>query len=116
MASSQPVCLASSSHLVLSIEEELAKDPKITVPERYVRVGQNPPILETPIPIPTIDMKQLVSLETKDLEKKKLHECCKEWGLFQVFFSTIIFISFQFINKHDSLGLHFTFCEIHVSL
>ena len=91
MASSQPVCLASSSHLVLSIEEELAKDPKITVPERYVRVGQNPPILETPVPISTIDMKQLVSLETRDLEKKKLHECCKEWGLFQVFFSTIIF-------------------------
>ncbi|XP_030971841.1 protein SRG1-like [Quercus lobata] len=84
MASSLPVCLASSSHLVLSIEEELAKDPKNTVPERYVRVGQNPPILETPIPIPTIDMKQLVSLETKDLEKMKLHECCKEWGLFQL--------------------------------
>lgn len=92
MASSQTVCLSSSSHLVLSIEEELAKDPKVTVPERYVRVGQDSPSLETPIPIPTIDMKQLVSLETKDLEKKKLHECCKEWGLFQVFFfSTIIF-------------------------
>nr|POE48439.1 codeine o-demethylase [Quercus suber] len=84
MASSQSVCLASSSHLVLSFEEELAKNPKITIPERYVRVGQDPPILETPIPIPTIDMKQLVSLETKDLEKKKLHECCKEWGLFQL--------------------------------
>ncbi|KAK7814667.1 protein srg1 [Quercus suber] len=84
MASLQPVCPASSSHLVLSIEEELAKDPKITVPERYVRVGQDPPILETPIPIPTINMKQLVSLETKDLEKRKLHECCKEWGLFQL--------------------------------
>uniref|UniRef100_A0A2N9EK05 Non-haem dioxygenase N-terminal domain-containing protein n=1 Tax=Fagus sylvatica TaxID=28930 RepID=A0A2N9EK05_FAGSY len=84
MASSEPVCF-SSSHLVLSIEEEQAKDPKIKVPERYIRVDQDPPSLETPAPnIPTIDMKQLASLETKDFELEKLHEGCKEWGLFQL--------------------------------
>ena len=100
MASSEPVCF-SSSHLVLSIEEELAKDPKIKVPERYIRVDQDPPSLETPAPnIPTIDMEQLASLETKDFELEKLHEGCKEWGLFQVnfFLNYLLFFCFQFIH------------------
>ena len=102
MASSEPVCF-SSSHLVLSI------DPKIKFPERYIRVDQDPPSLETPAPnIPTIDMKQLASLETKDFELEKLHEGCKEWGLFQVNFFSIIYFFFVFNS--------FTCYEIRVAL
>lgn len=74
------------AHLVLSIEEELAKDPQIkVVPERYVQVDQDPPPLSTVFPaIPTVDMKKLVSLETKDSQAEKLQTICMEWGLFQL--------------------------------
>jgi hypothetical protein len=79
----------ASSHLVLSIEEELAKNPHSkVVPERFVRPvdHQDPPgLLGALFPaIPTVDMKKLVSVETKDSETDKLKTTCMEWGLFQV--------------------------------
>ncbi|XP_059436404.1 protein SRG1-like [Corylus avellana] len=76
----------SSDHLVLTIEEELAKDPKIKlVPKRYVQVDQDPPVVGTLFPaIPTVDMKKLASVETKDFEVEKLQTICMEWGLFQL--------------------------------
>ncbi|KAG2689170.1 hypothetical protein I3760_09G128100 [Carya illinoinensis] len=87
MASQQVGLITSSDHLVLSINEELRKlDPKIKVPERFIRVTQDPaPVLGTSIPaIPTVDMKKLVSEDTKDFEVEKLHSICIEWGLFQL--------------------------------
>lgn len=87
MASSKQASLAPNFHLLLSIEEELANDPNIKVPERYTRNDQDPPALGNPsfqYSISTIEMKQLVSPETEDLELEKLHSICVECGLFQV--------------------------------
>ncbi|XP_018815952.2 codeine O-demethylase-like [Juglans regia] len=89
-SSKQESTLATTTHLLVSIEEELSKDPNIKVPERYTRIDHNhqdPPALATPsfqYPISTIDMKQLVSPETEDFELEKLHSICMECGLFQL--------------------------------
>lgn len=105
-----------SSHLVLSIEAELAKNPHSkVVPERYVRPvdHQDPPALLGALfpAIPTVDMKKLASVETKDSEVDKLQTTCMEWGLFQVdllldqiFF---FFFSFQLMTKYEVSFYHF---------
>ncbi|CAK7350319.1 unnamed protein product [Dovyalis caffra] len=74
-------------HSVFSVQE-LIKEPIISVPQQYVHLNQqNPTVSEFtgPLPtLPTIDFKQLVSVDTTDLELERLHSTCKEWGFFQL--------------------------------
>ncbi|KAF5943995.1 hypothetical protein HYC85_018072 [Camellia sinensis] len=83
MASSKPKGLGSS----LTIQE-LAKEPMLVVPERYVRLDNKPcSILSedaTSQTIPTVDMQQLLMGEATDFQLDKLHSICKEWGIFQL--------------------------------
>ncbi|KAF8391139.1 hypothetical protein HHK36_023440 [Tetracentron sinense] len=75
------------SSLPVPSVQELAKDPVIGVPPRYVRPDQDPPIVsDTSLvsEVPVIDMERLVSGENKDLELARLHSACKEWGFFQL--------------------------------
>ncbi|KAK7407472.1 hypothetical protein VNO78_09423 [Psophocarpus tetragonolobus] len=72
-----------TSLLVPSVHE-LAKQPITKVPERYVRVNQDPVISDTvSLPqVPVIDMNKLFSEDGTELEK--LNQACKEWGFFQL--------------------------------
>ncbi|XP_028064391.1 codeine O-demethylase-like isoform X1 [Camellia sinensis] len=83
MASSKPKGLGSS----LTIQE-LAKEPMLVIPERYVRLDNEPcPILSedaTSQTIPTVDMQQLLMVEATDFQLDRLHSICKEWGIFQL--------------------------------
>ncbi|KAF8391147.1 hypothetical protein HHK36_023448 [Tetracentron sinense] len=75
-----------SSLLVPSVQE-LAKDPLIGVPPRYIRSDQDPPIVSDTslVPeVPVIDMERLVAAESMDLELARLHSACEEWGFFQL--------------------------------
>ncbi|XP_056167744.1 protein SRG1-like [Syzygium oleosum] len=70
--------------------QELIKETMGAVPERYVRHDQEPQIIsdngrtETPI-VPVIDLGKLSSDQTVcDPELEKLHEACKDLGLFQL--------------------------------
>ncbi|KAF8391138.1 hypothetical protein HHK36_023439 [Tetracentron sinense] len=75
------------SSLPVPSVQELAKDPVMGVPLRYVRPDQDPPIVSdtTLAPeVPVIDVERLVSGESKDLELARLHSACKEWGFFQL--------------------------------
>ncbi|KAF8391148.1 hypothetical protein HHK36_023449 [Tetracentron sinense] len=67
--------------------QELAKETTTTVPLRYVRPDQDPPIVSDTtlvLEVPVIDMERLVSGENMDLELARFHSACKEWGFFQV--------------------------------
>ncbi|KAF8408982.1 hypothetical protein HHK36_005053 [Tetracentron sinense] len=67
--------------------QELAKGPLVAVPQRYVQLDQEPPILPEFISmpkIPVIDMQSLLTKESMDLELERLHSVCKEWGFFQL--------------------------------
>ncbi|THG05895.1 hypothetical protein TEA_022223 [Camellia sinensis var. sinensis] len=83
MASSKPKGLGSS----LTIQE-LAKEPMLVIPERYVRLDNKPcSILSedgTSQTIPTVDMQLLLMGEATDFQLDKLHSICKEWGIFQI--------------------------------
>ncbi|CAL5345280.1 unnamed protein product [Camellia sinensis] len=83
MASSKPKGLGSS----LTIQE-LAKEPMLVIPERYVRLDNKPcSILSedaTSQTIPTVDMQPLLMGEATDFQLDKLHSICKEWGIFQL--------------------------------
>ncbi|KAI8001454.1 Codeine O-demethylase [Camellia lanceoleosa] len=83
MASSKPKGIGSS----LTIQE-LAKEPMLVIPERYVRLDNQPcSILSedaTSQTIPTVDMQQLLMGEATDFQLDKLHSICKEWGIFQL--------------------------------
>ncbi|KAI8000756.1 Codeine O-demethylase [Camellia lanceoleosa] len=83
MASSKPKGFGSS----LTIQE-LAKEPMLVIPERYVRLDNQPcSILSedaTFQTIPTVDMQQLLMGESTDFQLDKLHSICKEWGIFQL--------------------------------
>ncbi|KAH7836508.1 hypothetical protein Vadar_002203 [Vaccinium darrowii] len=82
MESPKEHCIGSS----LSVQE-LAKEPMLLIPQRYVCFDEDLSIRShgSSLPtIPTIDMDQLVSGETTDLELEKLHLVCKDWGIFQL--------------------------------
>ncbi|XP_027361947.1 protein SRG1-like [Abrus precatorius] len=73
-----------TSLLVPSVKE-LAKQPMIEVPERYVRTNQDPPILSntTSFPhVPVIDLHKLLFEDATELEN--LDHACKQWGFFQL--------------------------------
>ncbi|XP_010059077.2 codeine O-demethylase [Eucalyptus grandis] len=78
-----------SGSSVVSVQE-LIKETINTVPERYVRHDQEPLILsdngstQTSV-VPVIDLGKLSSDEiVGDQELQKLHEACKDLGLFQL--------------------------------
>lgn len=78
------MAMHGTSCLVPSVQE-LAKQPIIEVPERYVHANQDPHILSNTISlpqVPIIDLHQLLSEDPSELEK--LDHACKEWGFFQV--------------------------------
>ncbi|KAI3442286.1 Fe2OG dioxygenase domain-containing protein [Psidium guajava] len=89
MGSQVPPLHTGSS--VVSVQE-LAKETMEAVPERYVHRDQEPQILsssgngstETPV-VPIIDLAKLSADQTADdRESQKLHEACKDLGLFQL--------------------------------
>ncbi|XP_056161849.1 codeine O-demethylase-like [Syzygium oleosum] len=87
MESQVPPLHAGSS--MVSVQE-LIKETMETVPERYVRRDQEPQILldngstQKPI-VSIIDLGKLSSDQTVgDHELEKLHEACKDLGLFQL--------------------------------
>ncbi|WJX52874.1 hypothetical protein P8452_38937 [Trifolium repens] len=76
--------------LTVPFVQELAKEALTKVPDRYVRLHQDRPILSsssatTPLPqLPVIDLSKLLSHDLNQPELKKLHYACKEWGFFQL--------------------------------
>ncbi|KAJ8616584.1 hypothetical protein MRB53_035956 [Persea americana] len=67
--------------------QELAREHLITVPPRYVRPDQDPPVAfasESFPMVPTVDMERLLHEESMPLELEKLHSACKDWGFFQL--------------------------------
>ncbi|XP_077219378.1 oxoglutarate-dependent flavonoid 7-O-demethylase 1-like [Tasmannia lanceolata] len=85
MESPTPVALAGS--LPVPNVQELATQHMLTVPPRYVRSDQDPPIISdsNSLPmIPIIDMESLLHGESMALELERLHSTCKEWGFFQL--------------------------------
>ncbi|KAK7307011.1 hypothetical protein VNO77_39697 [Canavalia gladiata] len=73
-----------TSLLVPSVHE-LAKQSIAKVPERYVRLNQDPVVSNTiSLPqIPVIDLSILLS-EDGTHELEKLDQACKQWGFFQL--------------------------------
>ncbi|XP_057948238.1 protein SRG1-like [Malania oleifera] len=70
----------------LSLQEFIKEPANFKVPECYVCEEESPMPAEAISlpPLPTIDMKRLLSGKTMDLEFHKLHTTCKEWGFFQL--------------------------------
>ncbi|GMH19470.1 hypothetical protein Nepgr_021311 [Nepenthes gracilis] len=80
--------VGGASILVPSVQE-LAKEKRTQVPERYVRTDlQEPPFVagggDSYPQFPFIDMERLTSTDFMDSELEKLHQVCKEWGFFQL--------------------------------
>ncbi|KAJ6775905.1 OXOGLUTARATE/IRON-DEPENDENT DIOXYGENASE [Salix koriyanagi] len=81
----EPVSLGKS--LAVPCVQDLAKEiSPTTVPARYLRLDQEPPIIinndAASLPkIPVIDMQRLISDE---LELDKMDRACREWGFFQL--------------------------------
>uniref|UniRef100_A0A2C9W6X7 Fe2OG dioxygenase domain-containing protein n=1 Tax=Manihot esculenta TaxID=3983 RepID=A0A2C9W6X7_MANES len=75
--------------LLVPCVQELAKEPLVTVPERYIRSDLDRPIVaagdDGTLPeLPVIDMQRLHLQESMESELAKLHLACKEWGFFQL--------------------------------
>ena len=103
-----------SSLLVPSVQE-LAKDPSLTVPSRYIRhdqdqslTSENDHALHFSHQIPVIDFQKLLSEKStgsgSDSEFEKLHLACKDWGFFQV--HTFI------VLRHDQLIIYRKYVRI----
>ncbi|PNY02670.1 protein SRG1-like, partial [Trifolium pratense] len=72
-----------TSILVPSVQE-LAKQPIIEVPERYLQPNQDPVVVSNTTSlqqVPVIDLSKLLSEDATELEK--FDHACKEWGFFQ---------------------------------
>ncbi|GAY55009.1 hypothetical protein CUMW_161100 [Citrus unshiu] len=74
------------SLLVPSVQE-LAENPMVAVPPRYIRPEQDAPVISDNTLIskfPVIDMQSLLSEESVDSELANLDFACREWGFFQL--------------------------------
>ncbi|XP_022935942.1 protein SRG1-like [Cucurbita moschata] len=72
------------SILVPSVQE-LAKQPIIEVPSRYIRPDLHSfPIVSAASEIPVIDMSNFHSDASMHSELARLHSACKNWGFFQL--------------------------------
>ncbi|XP_024975230.1 protein SRG1-like [Cynara cardunculus var. scolymus] len=71
------------SLLVPSVQE-LAKEPLVKVPTRYVRHHHGFSVASSVSAVPIIDMQRLASKDSSDHELEKLHFACKDWGFFQM--------------------------------
>lgn len=78
----------SGRSLVVPCVQDIVKENPTTVPKRYVRDDQEPPIITdacSGLPqVPVIDLGRLVSEDLAKPELEKLHHACKDWGFFQV--------------------------------
>ncbi|KAK9268103.1 hypothetical protein L1049_010542 [Liquidambar formosana] len=68
---------------ILSLQE-LAKEPIVAIPQSYICVDQEPPVLSGTTCLPTVPIIDMEHLVTTDNELEKLHSACKELGLFQL--------------------------------
>ncbi|KAJ0581542.1 putative codeine 3-O-demethylase [Helianthus annuus] len=80
--------MASLQHNHESLQE-LAKELKLVVPDRYVQEQQESTFVSEgslPLPsIPLIDLKDLINMQESDIEQwKNLRSICHEWGIFQL--------------------------------
>ena len=92
----EPEITTLGSSIPVPCVQELAKETRSTIPPRYVRFPNEPPIISdtTSLPqVPVIDMQRLFSAEFKDTELEKLHYASKEWGFFQVILSLSLSLS-----------------------
>lgn len=65
--------------------QELAKQPIIEVPSRYIRPDLHSfPIVSAASEIPVIDMSKFHSDASMHSELARLHSACKNWGFFQL--------------------------------
>jgi len=94
----------SGTSLLVPSVQELSKDGMIsTVPPRYIQPNHEDLVLSevnTNLEIPVIDMHNLLSEEFGSSELAKLHDACKDWGFFQVYFF-YIFVKNIKIIYHD---------------
>jgi hypothetical protein len=76
------------SILIVESVQELSRKQQETVPERYIRRGEEIPtptaISDHPFSIPIIDMAKISEGLNRDQEIEKLAQACEEWGFFQV--------------------------------
>ncbi|KAM3743159.1 hypothetical protein ACB098_07G123300 [Castanea mollissima] len=83
----EPEITTLGSSIPVPWVQELAKETTSTVPPRYVRFTNEPPVISdtNSLPqVPVIDMQRLFSAEFMDTELEKLHYASKEWGFFQL--------------------------------
>lgn len=82
---------------VLSVQE-LAQEPLTSVPDRYVRPDQDPPLMTATremasrMEIPVIDMQRLLASSDSlysSSEFRKFDSACKDWGFLQVTYGYI---------------------------
>ncbi|XP_019250878.1 PREDICTED: protein SRG1-like [Nicotiana attenuata] len=74
------------SLLVPSVQE-LEKEHLTKIPARYVRPEQESLVISDGSvvhAVPVIDLKKLISGDSMDSERQKLHSACQEWGFLQV--------------------------------
>ncbi|KAH7545094.1 hypothetical protein FEM48_Zijuj01G0056800 [Ziziphus jujuba var. spinosa] len=97
--------LEGRSLRVPSVKEPAKQAPK-TVPPRYIRPDQDPPIISAhsttiSLPqVPVIDMNKLLYPEEfMEPELDKLHFACKEWRFFQVYIFDKSWVSPWLVEK-----------------
>lgn len=71
--------------LIVPSVQELANQPIINIPPRYIRPDdEEPPIVTHDACLPSVPVIDLQTLASVDYELERLHLACKEWGFFQV--------------------------------
>ncbi|KAL2467369.1 Protein SRG1 [Abeliophyllum distichum] len=86
MESSSEVVNFGRSLIVPSVQE-LAKEPIVKIPIRYLRQDQDPPMVSNDMhapSVPIINLQSLLTGESMIYELEKLHSACKDWGFFQI--------------------------------
>ncbi|KAI7752077.1 hypothetical protein M8C21_008378 [Ambrosia artemisiifolia] len=85
----EPKGTSFGGSLLVPSVQELAKEPLLEIPSRYIRTDQDPIVKSSVTSLPTtelpiIDMQLLMSDDSAAHELERLHIACKEWGFFKL--------------------------------
>ncbi|KAL8204430.1 hypothetical protein R6Q57_010053 [Mikania cordata] len=81
-----PATLNLGSSIPVPSVKEIASQPLLAVPHRYLRDadGDYPTAGDSSLQVPVLDMARLLDPQFHEFELQKLHDACKHWGIFQL--------------------------------
>ncbi|GKU94296.1 hypothetical protein SLEP1_g7811 [Rubroshorea leprosula] len=80
----EPQLTRLGGSLSVPFVQEMAKQPLVELPPRYIHTDEDPPFVADTLSLPHVPVIDLKKLPSEDVEMERFHTACKDWGFFQL--------------------------------